>query len=105
MKKLPRHWMSGLFLGGCLLLLPQAVVSLDPLPVPCHNPERCFTELLVELDKPLFSTGASSKAGKLFQQVTTAYSHTPWAIRARLRYGYAVRALKPQEAIPLLRNS
>jgi len=105
MKKLPPHWMSGLFLGGCLLLLPQAVVSPDPPQVPCHNPEGCFTELLVELDKPTFSTGASSKAVKLFQQVTTAYSHTPWAIRARLRYGYAVRALQPEEAIPLLRHS
>jgi soluble lytic murein transglycosylase len=81
------------------------VVSLDPPTALCHNPQDCFAELLVELNKPASASEALSKTNKLFQQLTTTYGQTPWAKRARLRYGYALRTLNPDEAIPLLRNS
>ena len=102
---LSRYGVSGLILVGCLLLLPHTVVSLDPPTALCHNPEGCFAELLVELDKPASASKALSKSNKLFHQMTTAYGQTPWAKQARLRYGYALRTLNPVEAIPLLRNS
>jgi tetratricopeptide (TPR) repeat protein len=100
-----RHGVTGLILVGYLLLLPHTVVSLDPPAVLCPNPQDCFAELLVELNKPASASEALSKTNKLFQQLTTAYGQSPWAKRARLRYGYALRTLNPDEAIPLLRNS
>lgn len=100
-----RRGISGLLVLGCLLFLPHTVVSLDPPMAPCHNPEGCFGELLVELNKPASASEASSKAKELFHQMTTAYGQTPWAKQARLRYGYALRTLKPVEAIPLLRTA
>jgi soluble lytic murein transglycosylase len=102
---LPRYGVSGLIFMGCLLLLPHTVASLDPPTALCHNPEGCFAELLVELNKPASASKALSKANKLFHQMTTAYGQTPWAKQARLRYGYALRTVNPVEAIPLLRNS
>ena len=102
---LPRHSVSGLIVVGYLLLLPHTVASLDPPTALCHNPEGCFTELLGELNKPASASEALSKANKLFHQMTTAYGQTPLAKQARLRYGYALRTLNPDEAIPLLRNS
>ena len=105
MGKLSRHGVSGLILMGYLLLLPHTVVSLDPPTALCHNPGGCFVELLEEFNKPAFASEASSKTNKLFQKLTTAYSQTPWAKLARLRYGYALKTLKPDEAIPLLKNS
>jgi soluble lytic murein transglycosylase len=90
---------------GYLLLLPHTEASLDPPTALCHNPEACFAELLEELNKPAFASESLSKANKLFQQMTTAYGQTSWAKQARLRYGYALRTLKPVEAIPLLKIS
>jgi len=105
MEKLLRYGVSGLFFVGCLLLLPHVVVSLDPPLVPCYDAERCFAELLVEVDAPPSGSAVSSKAATIFLQLTTAYGHTPWAQRARLRYGHALLASKPDEAIPLLQQS
>ena len=105
MGKLLRYGLSGLFIVGCLLLLPHVVVSLDPPLVPCYDAEQCFAELLMEVDAPPSGSAVSSKAATLFLQMTTAYGHTPWAQRARLRYGHALLASKPDEAIPLLHQS
>ena len=100
-----RQWVSGLFLMGGILILPYPVVSLDPLPVPCHNPENCFAELLVELDQLNSGPAHSVKAEKLFHQLTAAYDQTPWLHRARLRYGHALRTVNPAAAISLLKSS
>jgi len=105
MNKLLRHGVSGLGIVGCLLFLPHAVVSFNPPLVPCYDAEQCLAELLVEVDAPSSGSAVSSKAAALFLQMTTAYGDTPWAQQARLRYGHALRASKPDEAIPLLRQS
>ena len=105
MEKLLRHGVSGLFIVGCLLFLPHIVISLEPPLVPCYDAEQCFAELLVEVDAPPSGSAVSSKAASLFLQMATAYGHTPWVQRARLRYGHALLASKPGEAIPLLHQS
>ncbi len=90
------------------LVLPSIGASLDSPIAPCHNPEHCFLEFLKELDKPtssLKNAKATSKASQLFQHILLRYAQTPWAKRANLRYGYALRTDSPQEAIPLLRSS
>ncbi len=102
---LPRNGISSLIFMGCLLLLPHTVFSFVPPTALCHNPEGCFAELLEELNNPASASKALSKANQLYHQMTTAYGQTPWAVQARLRYGYALRTLNPVEAIPLLRNS
>lgn len=99
------QWVSGLFLMGGVLILPYPVVSLDPPPVPCRNPENCFTELLVEVDQLDSASTHSVKAVQLFHQLVTAYPQTSWAHRARLRYGHALRVVNPFEAIPLLQSA
>ena len=100
-----RQWVSGLFLVGGILLFPYPVVSLDPPPVPCHNAERCFAKLLVELDQLESGSTHSAKAKKIYHQLATAYGQTPWVKRAQLRYGHTLRTVNPVEAIPLLRTS
>ncbi len=100
-----RSWACGLFLAGGVVLQPSPVVSLDPPPVPCHDPERCFSELITALDQLNSGSPQFEKADQIFHQLSTAYSHTEWAARARLRYGYALRSVKPLEAIPLLQHA
>ena len=90
---------------GSLLLLPYPVASLDPPPAPCHNPENCFGALLSELDQLDADSSHSGNAQKLFDQLVTAYGQTPWAQRARMRYGHALRTRNPAVAIPLLQSS
>ena len=99
------QWVSGLFFVGCLLILPYPVDSLDPPSVPCQQPDRCFSEFLVELDTLDSGLLVSAKTNKLFHHLTTVYGETHWAQGARLRYGYALRTLNPIEAIPLLHAS
>ncbi len=100
-----RQGISGLFFVGCILVFPYPVVSLDPSLPPCNNPESCFSEFVRELDKLDFASPASFKAEKLFHQLITIHAETPWATWARLRYGYALRIVRPVKAIPLLRAS
>ena len=100
-----RPWVCGLFLAGGMAIQPYPVVSLDPPPVPCHNPERCFAELLTALNQLNPASPQSEKAENVFRQLTTAYSQTVWAARARLRYGHALRSVNPLEAIPLLQQA
>jgi len=100
-----RSWVCGLFLVGGMVIHPYPVVSLDPPSVPCHNPEGCFNELLIELDQLDSGSPHSEKAEKVFHQLATAYGQTVWASRARLRYGHALRTVNPLEAIPLLQSA
>jgi soluble lytic murein transglycosylase len=100
-----RQWVPGLFLVGGMLILPYPVDSLDQPPVPCHHPEQCFDELLVELDRLDSGSTPSAKSEQLFQQLATVYGQTTWAHRAQLRYGRAIRNVSPIEAIPLLQRS
>ncbi|TFG61040.1 MAG: tetratricopeptide repeat protein, partial [Nitrospirales bacterium] len=100
-----RPWVCGLFLVGGMLTHPYPVVSLDPPSVPCHNPERCFAELLIELDQLDSGSPHSEKAEEVFHQLATAYGQTVWASRARLRYGHALRTVNPLQAIPLLQSA
>ena len=87
-----------------MLTYPYPVVSLDPPPAHCQNPERCFAELLVELDQLNSGSPHSEKAEKVFHQLNTVYGQTVWASRARLRYGHALRIVNPLRAIPLLQT-
>ncbi|MEX0829982.1 MAG: transglycosylase SLT domain-containing protein [Nitrospirales bacterium] len=100
-----RPWVCGLFLVGELLANPNPVVSLDSPPVPCHNPEQCFAEFLVELAQ--FTSGSShaENAQQAYLQLVTAHSQTVWASRARLRYGHALRTMNPHQAIPFLQGA
>ena len=107
MRNLLRYGISGVFTIGCLVL-PSTVASLNPPTAPCQNPESCFLELLVEFDKPTFRSkvlGKADKANQLFQQIITTYAENPWAKRATLRYGYALRTVNAIQAIPLLQSS
>ena len=100
-----RYWTGGLSFILCLLFLPYPVASLDSSLPLCYDPEICFSEFVVELDKLDPTSVVSSKTEKLFHQLTTIHAEKPWAQWARLRYGYALRKMKPVEAIPLLRTS
>lgn len=100
-----RPWVCGLFLLGGMLCYPNPVVSLDSPPVPCHNPERCFAELLVELAQVASGSFHAQNAQKIYLQLVTAYGQTVWASRARLRYGHALRTMNPHQAIPLLQRA
>lgn len=105
MKILSIHQVGGAILGGCLLLLPQTVVSLDPPSAPCHNPEGCFAQFLEALEKPARAPGTPSIPAKFFNQIVTDYGDTPLVKRAGFRYGHWLKESSPLEAIPLLQAS
>lgn len=100
-----RQGISGLFFVGYILIFPYSVVSLDSSLSSCHNPESCFSEFVLELDKLDSASPIFSKTEKLFHQLATIHAGTSWAPWARLRYGYALRIVKPIKAIRLLRTS
>ncbi len=85
--------------------MPSHVASLNPTPVSCQSPEKCFVELLVELERIDSRSTASVKSEQLVHQLSTTFGQTPWANRARLRYARALRKVDPLKAIPLLRIS
>ncbi len=105
MKIFSMHKVGGAILGGCLALLPNTVVSLDPPSAPCNNSEGCFAQFLVELEKPASAPGTPSNPAKFFNQIATDYGDTPLAKRAGFRYGHWLKESSPLEAIPLLQAS
>jgi len=100
-----RPWICGLFLVGGILSYPYPVVSLNAPPVPCHNPEGCFAELLAELAQLASGSSHVENAQKVYLHLVTAYDQTVWASRARLRYGHALRTMNSHQAIPLLQRA
>lgn len=105
MRILSRHLIVGVIVGGCILFLPQTVVSLDPPSAPCQNSEGCVAQFLEQLE----SSGADSEArwdhAKSFNQIVTSYGNSDLVKRAGFRYGYWLKETSPLEAIPLLQSA
>ena len=92
-------------LGGCYLLLPQTVGSMDPPIAKCSTPQACFELFLVELQDYSSDSEPQADLPQFFDQITTAYEGTIWAKRAILYYGYWLKETDPQKAAPLLLTS
>ena len=105
MRILSIHQVGGMILGGCVLFLPQTVVSLDPPSAPCQNPEGCFSQFLEQLGKPGDAPETPSDHARVFNQIVTAYGDTPMVKRAGFRYGHWLKESSPLEAIPFLQAS
>ena len=102
MRILSIHLIGGVIVGGCILFLPQTVVSLDPPSAPCQNAEGCVAQFLEQLESSRADSGATLDHAKSFNQIVAAYGDTALAKRARFRYAYWLKESSPLEAIPLL---
>ncbi|MDR4459748.1 MAG: transglycosylase SLT domain-containing protein [Nitrospirales bacterium] len=105
MRILSIHWVGGVIVGGCILFLPQTVVSLDPPSVPCQSSEDCVAQFLEQLESSGTGSGARLDHARFFNEVITANGNSALAKHARFRYGYWLKEFSPLEAIPLLQAS
>lgn len=105
MRILSKEGLAGVFVAGCMLLLPHAVASLAPSSVPCQDPEGCFAQFLKQLEKAEDASGNPSDHAKLFDQIVTAYGDTVLSKRVAFRYGHWLKESYPLEAIPILKAS
>ncbi len=102
MRVLSKHLIGGVIVGGCILFLPQTVVSLDPPSAPCQNSEGCVAQFLEQLESSGTDSGARLDHAKSFNQIVTTYGNSALVKRAGFRYGYWLKESSPLEAIPLL---
>jgi soluble lytic murein transglycosylase len=105
MRILSIHLIGGVIVGGCILFLPQTVISLDPPSAPCQNPEGCVAQFLEQLESSGDDSAARLDHAKSFNQIVAAYGDTALAKRAGFHYGYWLKEFSPLEAIPLLQAS
>ncbi|GJL57491.1 MAG: murein transglycosylase [Nitrospirales bacterium] len=105
MRILSIHVIWGVIVGGCILFLPQTVVSLDPPSAPCQNPEGCVAQFLEQLESPGTDSGARLDHAKFFKEFVAANGNSTLAKHAGIRYGYWLKESSPLEAIPLLQAS
>ncbi len=105
MKILSIHLIGGVIVGGCILFLPQTVVSLDPPSVPCQNSEGCVAQFLEQLESSGTGSGARPDHAKFFNEFVAANGNSTLAKHAGIRYGYWLKESSPLEAIPLLQAS
>lgn len=102
MRVLSRHVIGGVIVVGCILFLPQTVVSLDPPSAPCQNSEGCIAQFLEQLESSGADSAARLNHAKSFNQIVTSYGNSASVKRAGFRYGYWLKESSPLEAIPLL---
>lgn len=105
MRILLRQLIGGVIVGGCILFLPQTVVSLDPPSAPCQNPEGCVAQFFKQLESSGTDSGARLDHAKFFKEFVTANGNSALAKHAGIRYGYWLKESSPLEAIPLLKAS
>ncbi len=105
MRVLSRHLIGGMIVGGCILFLPQTVVSLDPPSAPCQNSEGCIAQFLEQLESSGADSGARLDHAKSFNQIVTSNDNSALVKRAGFRYGYWLKESSPLEAIPLLQSA
>jgi peptidoglycan lytic transglycosylase len=105
MKILSIHVIGGVIVGGCILFLPQTVVSLDPPSAPCQNPEGCVAQFLEQLESSGTGSGTRLDHAKFFNEFVAANGNSALAKHAGIRYGYWLKESSPLESIPLLQAS
>ena len=105
MKILSIPVIGGVIVGGCILFLPQTVVSLDPPSAPCQNPEGCVAQFLEQLESSGTGSGARLDHAKFFNEFVAANGNSALVKHAGIRYGYWLKESSPLEAIPLLQAS
>ncbi|WNM61548.1 transglycosylase SLT domain-containing protein [Candidatus Nitrospira neomarina] len=105
MKILSIHLLVGVFVGGCILFLPQTVVSLDPPSAPCQNSDGCVARFLEQLESSGTGPGARLDHAKFFNEFVAANDNSALAKHAGIRYGYWLKESSPLEAITLLQTS